>query len=86
VPGKESYDDWKDVEGLGLVGSASFFPHMEDRWQSLVECRKEELSAGASTIASTGESPALFCLGDFDVCLVEGEKKSTSVLSTEVMV
>jgi hypothetical protein len=43
VPGRETYNDWTNVRGLNLVESISFFPHMEDRWKSLVDQRRREL-------------------------------------------
>jgi hypothetical protein len=78
VPGREAYDDWKDVKGLGLAGSVSFFPHMEDQWQPMVDDRVRELPP-----AGDFESPVLCCLADDQVCYVDG--CATSIQSTGVL-
>eukprot|EP00934_Nitzschia_sp_Nitz4_P001909 Nitzschia sp. Nitz4//scaffold211_size37880//19190//20459//NITZ4_007707-RA/size37880-augustus-gene-0.54-mRNA-1//1//CDS//3329541982//1909//frame0 len=59
VPGRETYDDWKAVKGLGLVKNVSFFPHMDVQWESIVE-EKASLLQG-STIC---------CIQEADACLV----------------
>ncbi len=38
----ESYDEWKGVEGLDLVGGASFFPHMSEEWKELTLKKQNE--------------------------------------------
>ena len=60
----ETYEDWKGVRGLDLVGGVSFFPHMSDEWKDLTCERQEEL----------GE--VVYCLQDEEVCLVEGDAMS----------
>lgn len=65
VPGREDYGDWKDVTGFGLVGKASFFPHMEDQWQELVDKKSADLD---------GEK-YVYCLRDEDACCVEGDRE-----------
>jgi len=44
VPGRENHQSWEGVLGLGLVGDASFFPHMNDSWNDLVEEKQQTLS------------------------------------------
>ena len=44
VPGRETYDDWKGQLGLDLAKGASFFPHMNDEFETLVSNKKEELN------------------------------------------
>ena len=36
----ETYDDWQDVKGLGFMGDASIFPHMDDTWENLIQEKK----------------------------------------------
>lgn len=86
VPGREMYHDWKDVRGLSLVGSVSFFPHMEDRWQTLVEERVKELPRPQEGY-ECNEMQILSCLKEEQVCFVDGRKgmvTSTGVLSTRL--
>ena len=73
VPGMETYDEWTDVKGLDLSGPTSFFPHMEDQWQPLVDDRVQALPQESK---SDEESPILCCIRDEDVCYVEGRKNS----------
>jgi peptidase E len=83
VPGRETYDNWKDTRGLGLVGSTSFFPHMEDQWQSLVEKRVEELPCPQQT-KGYDKLPILCCLDEEQICLVDGRRRmmeSTGLLN-----
>ena len=54
----ESYDEWKGVEGLDLVGGASFFPHMSEEWKEL-------------TLKKQNEVGQVYCLRDEDVFFVE---------------
>jgi hypothetical protein len=75
VPGKEAYEDWTGVKGFGLVGSSSFFPHMGDRWQDLVNEKK-------SDIATDSE---VYCLRDDEICCVDGSSRSISVLSSYIV-
>jgi hypothetical protein len=72
VPNMESYENWKGVKGLGLVGKYSFFPHMDDQWNDLVQAKL------------TGLSSIPICLGDGEVCLVNGATKSATVLHLSV--
>jgi hypothetical protein len=62
----ESYDEWKGVEGLDLVGGASFFPHMSEEWKEL-------------TLKKQNEVGQVYCLRDEDVFFVE--KQSASIVS-----
>ena len=75
----EAYTDWADVHGLALSGPTSFFPHMEDQWEPLVEDRIQALPQDD---AVDKESPILCCLRDEEVCFVEGRKKSIHSTAT----
>lgn len=72
VPGMEDYKDWTGVQGLNLMGGASFFPHMSDEWKSLVQDKREALE-GITTV---------YALSDEEVCLCDGSMKSIVQLST----
>mmetsp|Transcript_56757 Transcript_56757/g.159363 ORF Transcript_56757/g.159363 Transcript_56757/m.159363 type:complete len:387 (-) Transcript_56757:60-1220(-) len=72
VPSRENYADWKAVKGFGLVGDASFFPHMDDKWQSLVEEKSGQHSDAGST----------YCLRDEEACCVQGKHRQSKVLSS----
>ena len=74
VPGMESYDDWKGVKGFGLAGKDSFFPHMTEQWQDLVERKQQE-------IKSDDPSKKVYCLRDDQLCYVNGSAMATSVLA-----
>ena len=70
VPGKETYADWRGDKpsfGLNLVGDASFFPHMSDDWDELVEEKRSSLP----------KDSALYCLREWDAFCVEGSTKDT---------
>ncbi|KAL7555471.1 hypothetical protein ACA910_006133 [Epithemia clementina (nom. ined.)] len=63
VPGRESYDEWKTVTGLNVVGrNASIFPHMSDEWQDVVTENSPRLDPPHSVI----------CLLEDDVLCVLG--------------
>jgi len=64
VPGKESYEDWKGEIGLNFAGGASFFPHMSDDWNSLIDEKKGSLPPNGD----------LYCLQEWDACCIEGSK------------
>ena len=66
VPGRENPEDWLDIPGLGLVGKASFFPHMDDSWNALVHEKKQSL-------------PHVECLYEEAVLCVRGEDESWSM-------
>lgn len=74
VPNRQRYADWKDIQGFGLVGDTSFFPHMDDTWKPLVCKKLSELSV----------EETVFCLRDDEVCCVEGQRKKWKVLSMSV--
>lgn len=74
VANRASYADWKHVKGFGLVGEWSFFPHMDDTWQSLVHRKLLEGAANEKVI----------CLSDHDVCCVHGNKKTIQILSVSL--
>ena len=75
----ETYEDWTNVKGLDLAGPTSFFPHMEDQWQTLVDDRIQALPQDDS---AHEESPILCCLTDEDVCFVDGRTKSVHSTAT----
>lgn len=64
----ETYNDWKGIKGLDLVGGASFFPHMSDEWKELTDNKKQELGQ-------------VYCLRDEEVCLVDG--RGVSIVSAD---
>ena len=64
VPGKETYEDWKGEIGLNFAGGASFFPHMSDNWNSLIDEKKGSLPPNGD----------LYCLQEWDACCIEGSK------------
>jgi hypothetical protein len=64
VPDREAYDDWKNVKGFSLVGPTSFFPHMDDVWQRLVNEMSSQLE----------ETESVLALRDDEVCCVHGRK------------
>lgn len=70
---RETYADWKNVPGFGLVGDTSFFPHMDDRWLSLVEEKKSDLN-----------DASIVCLRDEEACCIDGQKKKQTVLASSL--
>ena len=72
VPGMESYKDWQGVKGLDVVGGRSFFPHMNDQWQTLVEEKRISWEDGSAVV----------CLRDDEVCFVDGSQKRITQLSS----
>jgi hypothetical protein len=80
VPGREGYEDWRDVPGLRLAGPHSFFPHMSEAWQPLVDRRAREMKGSGA--GSGRERGAVVCLRDQDVCLVDGVAQSLRVVSS----
>jgi len=69
VSDRPTYNDWADVSGLGLVGAASFFPHMEQRWEALVEEKSLR---------------DIVPLREEDVMYVDGTSKNTAMLPAEL--
>lgn len=59
VPGREDQQTWKNAPGLGLVGSLSFFPHMDESWEELVSQKRKGL-------------PEVQCLSEEAVLCVRG--------------
>jgi hypothetical protein len=59
VTGREDPQAWKGAPGLGLVGSLSFFPHMDDSWEELVSQKKNDI-------------PCVECLSEEAVLCVRG--------------
>ncbi|KAG7374634.1 peptidase S51 family protein [Nitzschia inconspicua] len=82
APGKECYDDWKDVIGLGLAGSVSFFPHMEDQWRTMIDGRLRELPLANQSRNDGDTAPLLCCLSDEQVCFVDGQTRSMQSTGT----
>lgn len=81
VPGRATYDDWKVVSALGLAGSVSFFPHMEEQWQAMVD-NQIQGSSEATIPNAEEDAPIICCLCDQDACFVEGHSKSILLQST----
>jgi peptidase E len=71
VPDMETYEAWKDVEGLGLIGDASIFPHMDDEWEDMVNEKEKEIDS------------EVYCLTDADVFLVDGSTQTISIVSND---
>lgn len=64
VPGHGTYDDWKGVAGLKLVGTLAFFPHYaEGQWSEVVAVKGAQLKGrlGVETC----------CLRDDQACYVD---------------
>jgi Peptidase family S51 len=72
VPGREQYRDWDAVGGLGMVGPHSYFPHMTDDWQPLVDRKRMD----------DDRNNCVVCLRDQDVCLVDGSARALTILSS----
>jgi Peptidase family S51 len=72
VPGRQQNSDWDSVAGLGMVGPHSYFPHMTDEWQPLVDRKRGEDDGNKSVV----------CLRDQDVCLVDGSARALTVVSS----
>jgi peptidase E len=72
VPGMESYEDWAQVPGLGLVGDKAFFPHMESEWETTVKEKSRLLQK------------SLYTLSDTMVCYVDGTKEEATILQVPV--
>lgn len=70
VPGMEDYASWKNVPGLGLAGDLSFFPHMENQWQHVVDQKRLDVTS------------QVLCLRDEDVLCVNGLTKEMNVVSS----
>lgn len=66
VEGKESYEDWVGVQGFGLVGDVSIFPHMDESWEPLVEEKKTDV-----------KFKDVLPLREWQVFCVDGDTKST---------
>ena len=71
VPGRESYDAWRGISGLDLLGGASIFPHMAEQWESLV---------GEKMV---GFNSHVYCISDSQMCLVDGEQQTVSIIHSD---
>lgn len=65
VPERHTYEEWKDVAGLSLVGRYSFFPHMDDTWEGTVEEKQK-----------ADEIDQLITISDDEVYIVDGESRT----------
>lgn len=70
VPSKETYDDWKGVQGFHFAENLSFFPHMSEDWTELVQEKMKGM-----------ESSNTCCLEENQVCCVIGESMNAFVVS-----
>ena len=73
-PNRPNYEDWKGIAGLDLIGeNVSFFPHMTEQWQSLVDRKMERMTSEAA-ISSDSSSPAptVYCLRDDQALRIDG--------------
>jgi Peptidase family S51 len=73
VPGRESYEDWKDVSGLGLIGENSFFPHYTEDWEDTVRTNGFELNQRRGI--------RIISLRDDQVLHVNGTSHTTTLIS-----
>ncbi len=71
VPGRESYDAWRGISGLDLLGGASIFPHMTEQWESLV------------TEKTVGFDSHVYCISDSQMCLVDGEQQTIFTIQSD---
>jgi len=80
VPGRETYKDWTDIQGLDITGGDSFFPHMEENWKEMVGHRTNQLyDSGNST-----QTSSLHCIRNSDAYVVDGQQQCTTKLSSPI--
>ena len=70
----ETYESWKTVDGFGLAGNVSIFPHMTSQWEPVVESKKSNLERKESRV---------FSLTDGECCFVTGADQQTAVVSCD---
>ena len=75
MPEKETYDEWKGHLGLAMAGSRSFFPHMSNDWETLVEEKKSAMDENKAS--------CVVCLGEFDACCVDGTARKAMIVTGE---
>jgi hypothetical protein len=73
VPDMETYDSWKGVEGLGLAGDLTVFPHSEDKWDTLVSEKEEDISS------------EVYRMTNADAYCVDGSTQTVTLTSSEVI-
>jgi hypothetical protein len=73
VPDMETYDSWKGVEGLGLAGDLTVFPHSEDKWDTLVSEKEEDISS------------EVYRMTNADAYCVDGSAQTVTLTSSEVI-
>ena len=71
VPGRESYDAWRGVSGLNLLGGSSIFPHMTEQWESLVAEKTVDFDSH------------VYCISDSQMCLVDGEHQTIKKIRSD---
>ena len=71
VPGRECYDAWRGISGLDLLGGSSIFPHMAEQWASLVAEKMPGLDSH------------VYCISDSQMCLVDGEQQTISMIQSD---
>ncbi|OEU07847.1 hypothetical protein FRACYDRAFT_174392 [Fragilariopsis cylindrus CCMP1102] len=80
VPGRETYEDWTYIKGLDAAGGDSFFPHMEDQWQDMVQRQTKHLvESGIST-----QTSSVRCVRDDDSYVVDSRQQYTTKLPSHI--
>ena len=80
MPEKETYDDWKDTNGLDATGRVSWFPHMTDEWQEMTERKTRELLESNAS-SNDGEVPSsVRLIREDQAYVVDGRTKSVAEL------
>jgi Peptidase E len=81
VPGKETYEAWKGILGMDLVGGASFFPHMSDDWVQTVQEKTRDMMLPSS-------DDKVICLQEADACCIsiEASNQQQVLLSSPSLV
>ena len=76
VPGKETYNDWKETKGLDATGGVSWFPHMTEEWQEMTERKTKELVTSTATVGDEGVSSSVRLIRDDQAYAVDGRTQS----------
>ena len=76
VPGKETYDDWKDTNGLDATGRISWFPHMTEEWLDMTERKTKELLDSTATSDEATLPSSIRLIRDDQAYVIDGRTKS----------
>ena len=80
MPGKETYDDWKDTSGLDATGRVSWFPHMTEEWQEMTERKTRELLESTTSSEDEEVPSSVRLIQDEQAYVVDGRTKSVAEL------